>query len=98
MGCASVCSGSEIALIHTVNIFTEYPGGELLRGIDGISTLRDELEQMVYSLVECQGDPSDAVNAAKKLETAVTKLKSDLIRQYLERRIVEAARAMDSID
>jgi len=76
--------------------YTNDQHAELLRQINEVSTLQAQLERAVHALVQRHGDPSEAVACAKELETSVAGVKRELVRQYLECRIVDATRAMDA--
>jgi hypothetical protein len=77
-------------------ISTNEQHAELLRQINEVSALQTQLERAVHALVKRHGDPSEAVACAKELETSVAGVKRELVRQYLECRIVDATRAMDA--
>ena len=64
---------------------------ELLRRIAEISTMCEEIERAVKSLIELHGDQSEALDSARKLEATATALKRQLLQHYLECRIGEAA-------
>jgi hypothetical protein len=67
------------------------PHDELLRRIGEISTMCEELERAVKSLVELQGEQSESLESARELEATACALKRQLLQHYLECRIGEAA-------
>jgi hypothetical protein len=71
---------------------------ELLRRVTEISTLCEQVEHSIQSLVRSQGEQSDAVNSARALETALSALKRQLLQYYLECRIGEAARGTQAVN
>jgi hypothetical protein len=66
---------------------------ELFHRIAEIASLGEKIEQAVQELVERHGDRSETVAAARGLQDSVAKLRRDLLQNYLECRIVEAAQA-----
>ena len=66
---------------------------ELFQRITEISSLGEQIERAVQELVERHGDHSEAVASARGLRDSVAKLRQDLLQNYLECRIIEAARA-----
>ena len=66
---------------------------ELFQRIAEISSLGEQIELAVQELVERHGDHSEAVASARGLRDSVAKLRQDLLQNYLECRIIEAARA-----
>jgi hypothetical protein len=69
------------------------PNAELMRRIAEISSLKEQIEHTVDSLVARHGEKSDSVTPAKALAASVTALKRELLQQYLECCIAEAERA-----
>lgn len=67
------------------------PHEELLRRVAEISTLCEELEQAVRSLVNYQRESSDAVHSGRALEASVSGIRRQVLQHYLECRIGEAA-------
>ena len=72
------------------------PNTELMRRIAEISSLKEQIEHTVDSLVARHGEKSDSVAPAKALAASVTALKRELLQQYLEGCIAEAERATNS--
>jgi len=72
------------------------PNPELMRRIAEISSLKEQIEHTVDSLVARHGETSDSVAPAKALAASVTALKRELLKQYLECCIAEAERATNS--
>ena len=72
------------------------PNTELMRRIAEISSLKDQIERTVDSLVARHGEKSASVAPAKALAASVTALKRELLQQYLECCIAEADRATNS--
>jgi hypothetical protein len=66
---------------------------ELFQRITEISSLGEKIDCAVKELVERHGDRSETVAAARGLRDSVAKLRRDLLQNYLECRIIEAARA-----
>lgn len=66
---------------------------ELFQRITEISSLGEKIDRAVKELVERHGDRSETVAAARGLRDSVAKLRRDLLQNYLECRIIEAARA-----
>jgi len=64
---------------------------ELLRRIGEISTMCEELERAIKSLIELQGEQSESLESARELEATACSLKRQLLQHYLECRIGEAA-------
>ena len=67
------------------------PHDELLRTIAEISTMCEEIERAVRSLIAQHGKQSEALESARALEATVVALKRQLLQHYLECRIGEAA-------
>ena len=67
------------------------PHDELLRHIAEISTMCDEIDRAVKSLVALQGEQSEALESARAIEATTAELKRQLLQHYLECRIGEAA-------
>ena len=67
------------------------PHDELLRRIAEISTLCEEIERAIKSLIALQGEQSEALDSGRALEATVVALKRQLLQHYLECRIGEAA-------
>ena len=67
------------------------PHDELLRHIAEISTLCEELDRAVKSLVALQGEQSEALESARAIEATAAELKRQLLQHYLECRIGETA-------
>lgn len=65
--------------------------GELLRRVVEISTLCEEMERAVRSLVDYHAEQSGNVDSLRVLEDTVAGLKSQLLQHYLECRIGEAS-------
>ena len=70
---------------------------EMLRRIDSVARLQDQLERAVHRFAEGPGDPCEVVDSARALEEAVRELKRETARQYLESRILEAVDAMEAV-
>ncbi len=66
---------------------------ELFHRITEISSLGEKIERAVQELVDRHGDQSEAVATARGLCDSIAKLKRQLLQNYLECRITEAARA-----
>jgi hypothetical protein len=73
--------------------FNNDPNIELMRRIAEISSLKEQIEHTVKSLVARHGEKSETVAPAKALAASVTALKRELLQHYLEYRISEAERA-----
>ena len=69
------------------------PNAELMRRIAEISSLQQQIERSVESLVAQHGEMNETVAPAKALAASVTALKRELLQHYLECRIAEAERA-----
>jgi hypothetical protein len=69
------------------------PNAELVRRIAEISSLQEQIERTVESLVARHGEMNETVAPAKALAASVTALKRELLQHYLECRIAEAERA-----
>ncbi len=69
------------------------PNAELVRRIAEISSLQQQIERTVESLVARHGETNETVAPAKALAASVTALKRELLQHYLECRIAEAERA-----
>ena len=69
------------------------PNAELMRRIAEISSLQEQIERTVESLVARHGETNETVAPAKALAASVTALKRELLQHYLECRIAEAERA-----
>jgi hypothetical protein len=67
------------------------PHDELLRRISEISTMCEEIERAVKSLIALQGEHSEALDSARAIEATAAALKRQLLQHYLECRIGEAA-------
>jgi hypothetical protein len=67
---------------------------ELLQRIEEISSLCDRIERAMEALVQRDGDQSETVGTARALQVSVTALRRELLHQYLEYRIAEAARTL----
>lgn len=67
---------------------------ELLQRIEEISSLSERIERALDALVQRQGDRSESIASARALQVSVTALKRELLQQYLENRIAEAARTL----
>ena len=67
------------------------PHDELLRRIAEISTMCEEIERAVKSLIALQGEQSEALDSARAIEATAAELKRQLLQHYLECRIGEAA-------
>jgi hypothetical protein len=67
---------------------------ELLQRIEEISSLWDRIERAMDALVQRHGDQSETVGTARALQVSVTALRRELLHQYLEYRIAEAARTL----
>lgn len=65
--------------------------GELLRRVAEISTLCEEMERAVQSLIDYHAERSESVEPLKVLEGTVAGLKRQLLQHYLECRIGKAA-------
>jgi hypothetical protein len=72
------------------------PNAELMRRIAEISSLQEQIERAVESLVARHGEMSETVAPAKALAASVTALKRELLQHFLECRIAEAERAANS--
>ena len=72
------------------------PNAELMRRIAEISSLKEQIEHTVESLVARHGETSDTVAPAKALAASVTALKRELLQHFLESRIAEAEQAANS--
>jgi len=64
-----------------------------MRRIAEISSLQQQIERSVESLVAQHGEMNETVAPAKALAASVTALKRELLQHYLECRIAEAERA-----
>jgi len=69
------------------------PNDQLMRRIAEISSLQEQIERTVESLVARHGETNETVAPAKALAASVTALKRELLQHYLECRIAEAERA-----
>ena len=69
------------------------PHDDLFHRISEISSMCYEIDQAIRSLVALHGDQSEPVASAKDLQAALGGLKRELMRHYLECRIVQAAQA-----
>jgi hypothetical protein len=69
------------------------PNAELMRRIAEISSLQEQIERTVESLVARHGETNETVAPAKALAASVTALKRELLQHYLECRIAEAERS-----
>ncbi len=69
------------------------PNAELMRRIAEISSLQEQIERTVESLVARHGEMNETVAPAKALAASVTALKRELLQHYLDCRIAEAERA-----
>jgi hypothetical protein len=67
------------------------PHDDLLRRIAEISTMCEEIERAVKSLIALHGAESEALDSARELEATAAALKRQLLQHYLECRIGEAA-------
>jgi len=72
-------------------IFESDPHDELLRRIAEISTMCEEVERAVKSLIALHGEHSEALDSARALEATAAAMKRQLLQHYLECRIGEAA-------
>ena len=85
-------------IVYVSGISIKDSHDELLRRVTEISTLCEQVEHSIQTLVRSQGEQSDAVHSAKALEASLTALKRQLLQYYLECRIGEAARATQVIN
>ena len=67
------------------------PHDQLLRRIAEISTMCEEIERAVKSLIALHGEHSEALDSARALEATAGSMKRQLLQHYLECRIGEAA-------
>ena len=67
------------------------PHDELLRRIAEISTMCEEIEHAVKSLIVLHGEHGEALDSARALEATAAAMKRQLLQHYLECRIGEAA-------
>lgn len=67
------------------------PHDRLLPRIAEISTMCEEIERAVQSLIAQHGEQSEALDSARALEAMVAAMKRQLLQHYLECRIGEAA-------
>jgi hypothetical protein len=67
------------------------PHDELLLRIAEISTMCEEIERAVRSLIALHGAQSEALDSARAIEATAADLKRQLLQHYLECRIGEAA-------
>jgi hypothetical protein len=67
------------------------PHDQLLLRIAEISTMCDEIERAVKSLIRLHGEQSEVLDSARSLEATASALKRQLLQHYLECRIGEAA-------
>jgi hypothetical protein len=65
--------------------------GELLRRIVEISTLCEEMERAVQSLIDYHAERCESAESLRVLEATVAGLKRQLLQHYLECCIGEAA-------
>jgi hypothetical protein len=65
--------------------------GELLRRVVEISTLCEEMERAVRSLIDYHAERSENVDSLRVLEATVAGLKRQLLQHYLECCVGEAA-------
>jgi len=65
--------------------------GELLRRVAEISTLCEEMERAVQSLIDYHAERSESVESLRFLEGTVNGIKRQLLQHYLECRIGEGA-------
>jgi len=68
------------------------PANDFLRRIKEISLRCERIERAVEALVQCHGDRSQTVDAARALQVSVTVLKRELQQRYLEYLAADAAR------
>ena len=69
------------------------PNADLMRRIEEISSLQEQIERTVESLVSRHGEMNESVAPAKALAASVMALKRELLQHFLECRIAEAERA-----
>jgi len=73
------------------------PHDELLRRIAEISTMCEEIEHAVISLIALHGEHSEALDSARALEATAAAMKQQLLQHYLECRIGEAAQGVAAL-
>jgi len=89
--------GARIAKPTSVSVASIFDlDRELLERIEEISLLCERIDGAVTALIERHGARSETVESAKALQASVNALKRELLQQYLEGRIANAAR-MDAV-
>ena len=84
----SDCLHSRVSVTSNKN-----PNDELMRRIAEISSLQEQIESTVQSLVAQHGEQNETVGPARALAASVNELKRELLQHYLECRMAEASRS-----
>jgi hypothetical protein len=71
---------------------------ELLQRIADVSSLCGQVSAALQSMIERQGAEAEPVASARALQCALSGLKRELVRHYLDCRIREAAQATHSMN
>lgn len=84
-------SGLPIACLLIVRpLFSTNADEELLQRIAEVTTLCTQVSEALQDMIDRHGDDGEPVAAARALRTALCDLKRELVRHFLDCRIMEA--------
>jgi hypothetical protein len=71
-------------------LFSTNADEELLQRIAEVTTLCTQVSEALQTMIDRHGDEGEPVTAARALRTALCDLKRELVRHFLDYRIMEA--------
>jgi hypothetical protein len=71
---------------------------ELLQRIGEVSSLCTEVSEALQSMIDQHGGEAEKVASARALQSALSGLKRELVRHYLDCRILEAAQVTHAMN